>query len=63
MNNTELENVADTLHKVRVMRRGAGLAQFYNMWCWYCGEFWVHVKEKMGQVRVITMLLNSTRRF
>lgn len=18
------------------------------MWCWYCGEFWVHVKEKMG---------------
>ena len=32
MNNAELEKVSDTLHKVRVMRRGAGLEQFYNMW-------------------------------
>lgn len=32
MNNTELETVAQKLHKVRVMARGAGLEQFYNMW-------------------------------
>lgn len=32
MNNTELEKVADTLHRVRVMRRGATTAQFYNLW-------------------------------
>lgn len=32
MNNTELETVAGKLHKVRVMARGAGLEQFYNMW-------------------------------
>jgi hypothetical protein len=90
MNNTELKTVAEYNHKIRVMRRGAGLEQFYNMWrtatrdpdflrtgyyftkgiipirarkdygwvretpnlmwCWYCGEFWVHVKEKMGLV-------------
>lgn len=88
MNNAELETVAEKFHKVRVMARGAGMEQFYNMWrtatrdpefmrtgyyftkgiipirtrkdygwvretpnllwCWYCGEFWVHVKEKMG---------------
>ena len=85
MNNTELETVAEKLHKVRVMARGAGLEQFYCMWrtatrdpdflrtgcllyndvhpvrarkdygrvretpnllwCWYCGEFWVRVKD------------------
>lgn len=32
MNNTELETVAEKLDKVRVMARGAGLEQFYNMW-------------------------------
>lgn len=32
MNNTELKTAAENLHKVRVMRRGAGLEQFYNMW-------------------------------
>lgn len=32
MSNTELETVAEKLHKVRVMARGAGLEQFYNMW-------------------------------
>ncbi|HDD1919417.1 TPA: hypothetical protein ACTNSM_004412 [Salmonella enterica subsp. enterica serovar Enteritidis] len=32
MNNTELEKVADTLHRIRVMRRDAA-AQFYNLWC------------------------------
>lgn len=32
MDNTELETVAQKLHKVRVMARGAGLEQFYNMW-------------------------------
>lgn len=31
MNNTELEKVADTLHRIRVMRRGAAAAQFYNL--------------------------------
>lgn len=85
MNNTELGAVAEKLHKVRVMARGAGVEQFYNMWrtatrdpeflrtgillykdvypirartdygvvnetrnllwCWYCGEFWVRVKD------------------
>nr|DAM60946.1 MAG TPA: hypothetical protein [Caudoviricetes sp.] len=29
---TELETVAEKLHKVRVMARGAGVEQFYNMW-------------------------------
>lgn len=32
MNNTELKTAAENLHKVRVVRRGAGLEQFYNMW-------------------------------
>lgn len=32
MNITELEAIAEKLHKVRVMARGAGLEQFYNMW-------------------------------
>lgn len=32
MNNTELKTVAEYNHKIRVMRRGAGLEQFYNMW-------------------------------
>lgn len=32
MNNTKLETVAEKLHKVRVMARGAGLEQFYSMW-------------------------------
>ncbi|ECH0398404.1 hypothetical protein FPC12_06995 [Salmonella enterica] len=32
MDNTELEKVADTLHRVRVMRRAAAAAQFYNLW-------------------------------
>ena len=90
VNNTELETVAEKLHKVRVMRRGRGLEQFYNMWrtathdpeflrtgyytingvypirarkdnglvretpnllwCWYCGEFWVSVKDRMGEI-------------
>lgn len=88
MNNNELNYVSSSLHKIQVLRRGAGLEQFYNMWCtatrdpeflrtgyyfingvipirartdygwvretpnlmwcWYCGEFWAHVKEKMG---------------
>ncbi|WQN07588.1 hypothetical protein [Escherichia phage vB-Eco-KMB36] len=32
MNNTELKTVAEYNHKIRVMRRGAGLERFYNMW-------------------------------
>lgn len=32
MNNTELKTVAEYNHKIRVMRRGSGLEQFYNMW-------------------------------
>lgn len=32
MNNAELKTAAETLRKVRVVRRGAGLEQFYNMW-------------------------------
>lgn len=85
MDNNELNYVSSSLHKIQVLRRGAGLEQFYNMWriatrdpeflqtgyysikgiipirarkdygwvretpnllwCWYCGEFWVRVKD------------------
>lgn len=32
MDNTELETVAEKLHKARVIARGARLERFYNMW-------------------------------
>ena len=32
MNNNELNYVSSSLHKIQVLRRGAGLEQFYNMW-------------------------------